>query len=153
MTMETGSGDRTLVRVGIVIGLLVVGVITIAVLGSVLADAFTQAAPVTTTVQAGVLVTVEVPEGASARSIGSSLESAGVVSQQELVRLVEREGIAAQLKPGTYNLQIDGITARPEILAADEGGRSLLTMTLLGLAVLAAALSAVGGLWTLRRRR
>lgn len=115
MTMETGSADRTPVRVGIVVGLLVVGVITVAVLGNVLADAFTQAAPVTTTVQAGIPVTVDVPEGASARSIGNSFESAGVVSQQELVRLVEQEGIAAQLKPGTYNLET-GMT--PEQVAA-----------------------------------
>ena len=115
MTMETGGGDRTLVRVAVIVGLLVVGLVTIVLLGKVLADAVTQAAPVTTTIQAGIAVTVEVPDGASARSIGSSFEEAGVVTQKDLVRVVEKEGIASQLKPGTYNLQT-GMT--PEQVAA-----------------------------------
>jgi UPF0755 protein len=115
MTMETGNGNRPLVRVLLVVGLVVVGVVAVVVLGKVLADAVTQAAPVTTTVQAGIAVTVEVPEGASARSIGGSMETAGVVGERDLIRVVEREGIASQLKPGIYLLET-GMT--PEQVAA-----------------------------------
>jgi len=113
--MESDSRDRTLVRVLVVVGLLAAGVVTIVLLGKVLADALTETAPVTTTIQAGLPVTVEVPEGASARSIGNALEDVGVVTQQDLEEVVEREGIAAQLKPGTYNLQT-GMS--PEAVAA-----------------------------------
>lgn len=115
MTMESSNADRPLVRVLLVVGLVGAGIVAIVLLGKVLADAVTQAAPVTTTIQAGVPVTVEVPDGASARSIGGSMETAGVVSERDLVQVVEREGIAAQLKPGTYNL-VTGMP--PEEVAA-----------------------------------
>lgn len=115
MTMETSKGNRPLVRVLVVVGLLVVGVVAVVVLGKVLADAVTQAAPVTTTIEAGIAVTVDVPDGASARSIGGAMETAGVVDGQDLVRVVEKEGIAAQLKPGIYLLET-GMT--PEQVAA-----------------------------------
>lgn len=104
MTMETSNRERPLVRVLLIIGLLAAGLVAIVLLGKVLADAVTEAAPVTTTIQAGIPVTVEVADGASARSIGDAMEHSGVVSRSDLVAVVEREGIAAQLKPGTYNL-------------------------------------------------
>ncbi len=114
MAIDTEKREGNLVRVLIVVALIALGVIAVAVLGKILADAVAQSAPATT-VQAGIPVTVEVNEGASARTIGSAMEAAGVVSQRDLVRLVEQEGIAAQLKPGTYHLET-GMT--PEVVAA-----------------------------------
>jgi UPF0755 protein len=104
MTMEPTQSRNTLVRVVIVAGLVVVGIVAVMLLGRLLAGAVTGAASTTTTVVAGVPVTVEVPLGASARSIGEAMQAAGVVGQRDLVRIVEREGVAASLKPGTYHL-------------------------------------------------
>jgi uncharacterized YceG family protein len=105
MTIETEKRERALARVLIVVSLVAVGLVAVVLLGKFLADAVTQTAPVTTTVQAGIPVTVEVAEGASARTIGDTMESAGVVSRRDLVRVVESQGIASQLKPGTYLLE------------------------------------------------
>ncbi len=55
-------------------------------------------------------MTVEVPSGASARTIGIAMEEAGVVSADVLADVVAREGIAASLKPGTYHL-VTGMAA------------------------------------------
>ncbi len=105
MTTDTTNHERTLVRVLIVVGLLLAGVVAIFVFGKLLAGAVTAGGEVTSTVQAGLPVTVEVPKGASARSIGTAMEEAGVVTRQALVDVVERAGIASQLKPGVYELQ------------------------------------------------
>lgn len=105
MTTNTTSRDRTLVRVIVVVALVAVGVVAIFLLGRLLASVVTGEARVTTTVQAGIAVTVEVQEGASARSIGDAMEAAGVVARRDLVEVVERQGIAAQLKPGIYHLE------------------------------------------------
>lgn len=105
MMTETSTRDRKLVRVVVITALIAVGIVAVFLLGRILAGIATPAAQVSTTVVAGLPVTVEVPSGASARSIGDAMESAGVVTRRDLVEVVEREGIAAQLKPGVYHLQ------------------------------------------------
>ncbi len=112
--METTKRNRTLVRVLVVAMLLVAGIAALFLLGRLLAGAVT-AAPVTTTIVLGVEVTVEVPNGASARSIAASMEEAGVVRARDLSRFVEEQGVASQLKPGTYHLETG---MRPEDVAA-----------------------------------
>jgi len=115
MTMETTKRDRTLLRVLVVAMLLVAGVAAVFLVGRLLAGAVTAAAPVTTTIVLGIEVTVEVPNGASARSIAASMEEAGVVPARDLSRVVEKQGVASQLKPGTYHLETG---MRPEDVAA-----------------------------------
>ncbi len=103
MMTETPTRDRRLVRVVLVTTLIAVEIVAIFVLGRLLAGFVAADAPATT-VQAGIPVTVEVAEGSSARTIGDSMETAGVVTRRDLVEVVERQGIAAQLKPGIYHL-------------------------------------------------
>lgn len=105
MMTETPTRDRRLVRVVVITALIAVGIVGVFLLGRVLAHLATPEAQVTMTVEAGIPVTVEVPQGASARSIGNSMEAAGVVSRRDLVEVVESQGIAAELKPGVYHLQ------------------------------------------------
>ncbi len=105
MMTETPTRDRRLVRVVLVTALIAVAIVAIFLLGRLLAGFVVADATATTTVQAGIPVTVEVAEGSSARTIGNSMEAAGVVTRRDLVEVVEREGIAAQLKPGIYHLQ------------------------------------------------
>ena len=105
MMTETPTRDRRLVRVVLVTALIAAGIVAIFLLGRLLAGLVAADAPATTTVQAGIPVTVEVAEGSSARTIGDSMEVAGVVTRRDLVEVVEREGIVAQLKPGIYHLQ------------------------------------------------
>ncbi len=114
MTMETTKRDRILIRVLVAAMLLGAGVVAVFLLGRLLAGAVT-AAPVTTTIVLGIEVTVEVPNGASARSIAASMEEAGVVPARDLSRFVEEQGVASQLKPGTYHLETG---MRPEDVAA-----------------------------------
>ncbi|GMQ85686.1 MAG: endolytic transglycosylase MltG [Acidimicrobiia bacterium] len=113
MTTESTKHDRTLIRVLVVAALLIAGVVTVFLLGRLLATAVT-AAPVTTTIVHGVEVTVEVPNGASARSIAALMEEAGVVPARDLSRFVEQQGVASQLKPGMYRLETG---MRPEDVA------------------------------------
>ena len=113
MTMETTKRDRILIRVLVAAMLLGAGVVAVFLLGRLLAGAVT-AAPVTTIVL-GIEVTVQVPNGASARSIAASMEEAGVVQARDLSRFVEEQGVASQLKPGTYHLETG---MRPEDVAA-----------------------------------
>ena len=115
MTIDTTSRDRTLLRVVLIVALVAAGLVAIFLLGRLLAGFVTSEAQVTTTVQPGLAVTVEVPEGASARLIGDAMEAAGVVTRRDLVDVVEQQGIAAQLKPGVYHLET-GMT--PEQVAA-----------------------------------
>lgn len=104
MTMESTKRSRTLIRVLVVAVLLVAGVAAVFLVGRLLAGAVT-AAPMTTTTVHGIEVTVEVPGGASARSIAAAMEEAGVVPARDLSRFVEEQGVASQLKPGTYRLE------------------------------------------------
>ena len=113
MTTETPTRDRRLVRVVLVTALVAVGIVSIFLLGRLLAGLVAADAP-TTTVQAGIPVSVEVAQGSSARTIGDTMEAAGVVTRRDLVEVVEREGIAAQLKPGIYHLETG---MNPELVA------------------------------------
>ncbi len=114
MTMETTKRDRILIRVLFAAMLLGAGVVAVFLLGRLLAGAVT-AAPVTMTIVLGTEVTVEVPNGESARSIAASMEEAGVVPARDLSRFVEEQGVASQLKPGTYHLETG---MRPEDVTA-----------------------------------
>jgi peptidoglycan lytic transglycosylase G len=102
MTIETPTRDSKLLRVLAVTGLVAVGVTAVFLLGRVLAG-FASEGSTTTTVVAGVPVTIDVPQGASARSIGEILESEGVVGQRDLIDVLESQGLASQLKPGVYH--------------------------------------------------
>lgn len=104
MTTETPTRDSKVLRLVVVVALIAVGVVAVFLLGRALAG-FASEDATTTTVVAGIPVTVEVPEGASARTIGDSLEAAGVVSQRDFLSVVEGQGLASQLKPGVYHLE------------------------------------------------
>lgn len=104
MTTETPTRDPRLLRVAVVVALIAAGVLAVFLLGRVLAG-FASEGTTTTTVVAGIPITVEVPEGASARSIGDALETAGVVGRGDFIAVVESQGLASQLKPGTYHLE------------------------------------------------
>jgi peptidoglycan lytic transglycosylase G len=114
MTTEIPTRDSKLARVVAVVALIAVGVIAVLALGRVLAG-FASEGTTTTTIVAGIPVTVEVPEGASARSIGDALETAGVVGRADFIAVVEGQGLASGLKPGTYHLETGMI---PEDVAA-----------------------------------
>lgn len=104
MTTQTPTREPRLVRVVVVVALVAAGLVAVFLLGRVLAG-FASGGGTTTTVVAGIPVTVEVPEGASARSIGDSLEAAGVVDRGDFIAVIESQGLASQLKPGVYHLQ------------------------------------------------
>jgi UPF0755 protein len=56
-------------------------------------------------VEPGVPVTVEVRAGSSASDIAIAMEEAGVVRSRDLQEVVSEQGVASQLKAGTYHLE------------------------------------------------
>jgi len=90
-------------RLPLVAGIALVGVLALVLLGRLVADAVSSEPAIQ--VQAGLAVEVTVPVGASARSIASSLEEAGVVTAREFEESVARQGAAGQLQAGTYQLE------------------------------------------------
>lgn len=97
---RSGVGWR---RVPLVVGIVLLGIVALVLLGRIVADAV--AGDPTVEVAPGIAVEVTIPPGASARSIATSLEEAGVVAAREFEAAVDSVGAATHLQAGTYELE------------------------------------------------
>ncbi len=105
--MVTGTGRRTKAALVAAAAVLTVG--ALAGLATVLAGAVAGSAP-TVTVTPGMPVTVVLPSGASARTIGTILQDAGVVDGADLEAAARSRGVTGLLRAGEYSLET-GMTA------------------------------------------
>ena len=101
-TVPPPGGESRRRRIVIIGGALVVGIAALFLGARLLAGVVGGSAA--STLPPGIEVTVEVPAGASARTIADLLEEAGVISAGEFDREVRAMGVAERLRAGTYVL-------------------------------------------------
>ena len=115
-TTDTGGSDgpeqpgrrRSATRAVLIVALVGIAIVALVLLARVLAGAVSgSAAP---TFPPGQPVEVTILPGASARTIAAEMEAAQVVSARDLESAVRDQGVADQLKAGTYALET-GMTA------------------------------------------
>ena len=115
----------------LVVAAALVAVAALGGLATVLAGAVAGGSPMAT-VTPGLPVTVVLPPGASARTIGDILEDAGVVAGADLENAARSRGVAGLLRAGEYSLET-GMTpdAVVEVLLAGPIEHSDLRVTVI----------------------
>ncbi len=135
---EPAGGGAPPPRRAVLIGVVLAALLAVAavLLGArLLAGAVAGGAP--SAPVPGIAVEVDVPVGASARTIGDLLEAAGVVDARRFEREAARRGVASQLRAGRYALEtgmdVDAVLDR--LLAGPVEHSSLRVTVREGLAV------------------